>query len=72
MNTEQSTLDLQNQIKANYFSRLCEQDLETSSLPHEIIMELVRNQIVPYTAKVFVDMLCEEARNMSRPRLKYT
>ncbi len=62
MNIHQSTLDLQKEIKAKYFSQLCTQDLETSSLPHQIIMELVRNQIVPYTAKDFVEMLCEEAR----------
>jgi hypothetical protein len=72
MNSQQSILDLQAQIKANYFSRLCEENLETSSLPHQIIMELVRNQIIPYTAKVFVDMLCEEARNVRSSSLKYT
>jgi uncharacterized protein (DUF608 family) len=62
MPTDQSILDLQKEIKVKYFSQLCTQDLETSSLPHQIVMELVRNQIVPYTAKVFVEMLCEEAR----------
>ncbi len=62
MPRDQSIITLQNEIKAKYFSQLCTQDLETSSLPHQIVIELVRNQIVPYTAKVFVEMLCEEAR----------
>lgn len=64
MNTEESTLDLQIKIKTKYFSRLCAQilrDPDDTSLHHEIIMELVRKQIIPYTAKLYVDSLYKEA-----------
>jgi hypothetical protein len=64
MNTEESTLDLQIKIKTKYFSRLCAQilrDPDDTSLHHEIIMELVRKQIIPYTAKLYVDILYKEA-----------
>jgi hypothetical protein len=66
---EENVLDLQIKIKTKYFSRLCAQimrDPDDTSLHHEIIMELVRKQIIPYTAKVYVDILYKEALDVAK------